>query len=385
MLQGIGEGFGLDGVKVVSKDASDANSAGDCSIAEFAVAKLLAGRSSNERLTDVQAEAVARYLGSIWHVAPAAVPLFLGAFDSQISSKTRARLEALAEAATIHGKLFRQVAAEVAGAFADRDVELVALKGTASGFLGYDDPAHRTGADLDFCVRPDALEVAKDIMGQVGFWAGDYDSRTQTFVPSDETVRAERETGHYALGFWVKILDIGEVSPRAAEGFRLAGDLLPFASEVKGTRVRTPVLVDIHHSVGVGVSADDIMNRPRPHRWNGATVLLPPSEWVAFHALLKLYWEGGQAYGKGFQYLADFARILPLLSDEESDSLVGLIEAHNLRPGGYHVLRRMPFCTGVDISRLSPVLDSWSLPPRDETPFSYNDIGDFWPRLFSRL
>ena len=369
----------------MSRGEAGADTTDDRGLVERAVARFLAGCPVEAAFTEDQAEKTADYLGSIWHVAAASVPSFLATFGDLVAPATRDRLKAIAEAALIQGRLIRQVTGEVAEAFASRGVDLVALKGTASGFAGYADPAQRTGADLDFCVRPHELDISKNIMRQVGFWAGDYDPQEQTFLPSDETERAAREAGHYALGFWVKILDAGEVSPSAAEGFRMAGELLPFASEVTGTRVRTPILVDIHHSLGAGVSASDILDRPRVHHWNGTSVLLPPPEWIAFHALIKLYWEGGQAYGKGFRYLADFCRVLPLMDEEEIDALVGLVEAHNLRPGGYHLLRRMPLCADLDITRLKPVLDVWSRPPANETPSSYNDLGDFWPRLFGHL
>ena len=74
------------------------------------------------------------------------------------------------------------------------------------------------------------------------------------------------------------------------------------------------------------------------------------------------------------------------MDDDELDALLGLIEAHNFRPGGYYVLRRMPICTGHDLSEsLWATLDKWSTCPPGEDPKSYNDIGDFWPRLFGRL
>ena len=168
---------------------------------------------------------------------------------------SRDKLSAIAAAAAIQGKLCRQIMADTVKAFADDGIPLVALKGTANGFMGYSDPAHRTGADLDFCVPPGDVERSKEIMARVGLWAGDYDTESEVFVPSDEAERAARETGHYALGFWVKVIDIGEVAAPAAAGFRMAGDMLPFASEVTGKRVRTPILVDIHHSIGGGVSS----------------------------------------------------------------------------------------------------------------------------------
>ena len=280
------------------------------SVLEYAIAQLLAGHRCDFDLTAEQAESVADWICTIWHVAPVSVPLFLEKFGEQISAETVKRLRAIAAAAAQQGKAFRQVAAEVAQAFANRGIELVALKGTASGFLAFDNPEHRTGADLDFCVRPEALDDAKQVLRSIGFWPGDYDPEAQVFVPTDTTQREQREDGHYALGFWLKILDLGEVDAAAADGFSVADELLPFASQVDGRRVKTPVLVDVHHSIGAGVSAADLMDRALPVVWNGTEIFLPPRDWAAFHAMFKLYWEGGQSYRKGFQYLADFARIM---------------------------------------------------------------------------
>jgi hypothetical protein len=354
-------------------------------VLENAAARLLAGRLPELNLTESQSEALADWIGCVWHVAPIAVPLLLETNGHQLRPETRYRLEAIAAAASIQGKLFRQVAVEVAQAFADKSIDLVALKGTASGFAAYDDPAQRTGADLDFCVRPEALDDAKSVMRAVGFWPGDYDPETETFFPTDGADRSAHESYHYALGFWVKMLDLGEVSPLAADGFRVAGDLLPFASEVTGLRVKTPVLIDIHHSIGAGIPANDILDRPAPHDWNGTRFLLPPREWMAFHALLKLYWEGGQSYRKGFQYFADFARIVPRMDEEEIDGFAGLVEGNNLRPGGYYVLRRIETCLGHEFPEpFGDLLDLWSVLRPGETPSSSNDIGDFWPRMFGR-
>ena len=355
-------------------------------VLEHAIARLLAGLQCDSDLTDGQAEDVADWIGAVWHVSPIAIPLFLEKFGRQVSESTVKRLSAVAAAAALQGKVFREVAGEVARVFANRGIELVALKGTANAFLAYDDPMHRTGADLDFCVRPDKLDDAKEALRAVGFWPGDYDPEDAVFLPSDRAERTRQEDRHYALGFWVKMLDLGEVSAEAADGFALAGELLPFASQVDGRRVKTPVLVDIHHAIGSGVSAEDIMDRPIEHVWNGTKIFLPPREWAAFHALLKLYWEGGQAYRKGFQYLADVTRIVATMSDEEQDVLVSLVEGYNLKAGGYYVLRRLPACMGVDLSDgVHDALDRWSSAPPGETPQSYNDIGDFWPRLFGRL
>jgi hypothetical protein len=353
---------------------------------EYAVARLLAGLPCDPDLTDGQAEDVANWIGSVWHVAPVAIPLFLGRFGDQVSESTVKRLTAISAAAALQGKAFREVTSDVARIFANRNIDLVALKGTANGFMAYPDPEHRTGADLDFCVRPDKLDDSKDALKAIGFWAGDYDPEDQVFLPSDKAEREHQEDKHYALGFWVKMLDLGEVSPEAADGFALAGELLPFASQVDGRHVKTPVLVDIHHAIGSGVSAEDIMDRPIEHVWNGTKICLPPREWAAFHALLKLYWEGGQSYRKGFQYLADLARILTTMSEDEQDMLVSLIEGYNLGAGGYYVLRRLPACMDIDLSgAVHDALDGWASAPPGETPQSYNDLGDFWPRLFGRL
>ena len=355
-------------------------------ILECAIARLLAGLPCDSELTDDQAENLAGWIGAIWHVAPVAVPLFLEQFGGQISEETVKRLSSIAAAASLQGKAFREVASDVARIFDSSDIDLVALKGTANGFMAYDDPAQRTGADLDFCVRPDKLDDSKKALKSVGFWAGDYDPENEVFLPSDGAERKRHEDKHYALGFWVKMLDLGEVSPEAADGFAVAGELLPFASQVRGRHVKTPVLVDIHHAIGSGVSADDIMNRPVEHVWNGTKILLPPREWAAFHALLKLYWESGHNYRKGFQYLADIARIFSTMSEDEKEALISLVEGYNLKAGGYYVLRRLPACMETDFSDgFRNTLNGWSNVPPGETPQSYNDIGDFWPRLFGRL
>lgn len=353
---------------------------------EYDVAKVLAGRPVGREMTDQEAESLADWIGRVWQVAPVAIPALLEQYGHQLKPETRQRLGAICAAATVQGRLSRTVAAEVVRAFADGGVVLVALKGTANGFVGYADPAYRTGADLDFCVRPDALEDAKAVLRTVGFWPGAYDPETQTFSPATVESRAKEEVDHYALGFWVKIMDLGTVSPLAAEGFRWMGDLLPFASEVDGSTVRTPVLVDIHHAIGSGISTSDILDRPVPHDWEGIQFLLPPLEWMAFHAMFKLYWEGAQSYRKGFQYLADFARIALQLNDDETDAFASLVEGHNLRRGAAYVLRRMPgFLDREFPDSFRRLLDQWKSLRPGETLTSSNDIGDFWPHMFGRL
>jgi len=353
---------------------------------EYDVAKILAGRPLERPITDDEAESLAGWIGRVWQVASVSIPAFLAQYGSQLKPDTRERLAAISAAAALQGRLSRQVAAEVARAFADRGIELVALKGTANGFVGYDDPTCRTGADLDFGVREDELEDAKAVLRSIGFWPGAYDPETQTFAPTNFESRAKEELDHYALGFWLKIIDLGQIDPQVAEGFRRAGDLLPFASEVDGNSVRTPILVDIHHAIGSGISIDDILDRPVPHDWNGTRFLLPPAEWMAFHALFKLYWEGAQSNRKGFQYLSDFARIALALDEEEIDAFASLVEGHNLRRGAAYVLRRMPGVLGEAMPEsFRYLLDQWQTLRPGETPRSSNDIGDFWPHMFGRL
>lgn len=351
-----------------------------------AAAKCLAGVDDGAPLSAEAALAAAQVIGRVWHVAPVAVPLFLRRFGSVLPMTTVLELEALAEASHAQGCLFRKVAREAIDAFAAEKLPLVALKGTAVGYACYEDPAMRSGADLDFCVWPKDVPQAKEILSSLGFRAMEYLPAERRFEPADPKARAELEAGHYELGFWVRIERFRSLTAKTLEGFRLGAPLLAAASRIEGDDVLVPVIVDIHHALSLDIPADGVMEGASLRSVSGGQCLLPPLEWMALHAILKLYWEGGQTYGSGFQNFADIVRIVRLLDDSQSEALAGLLENWDLCAGGYYVLRRVVACDPAAIREpLAGRLDKWSTPPAGETPQSYNDIGDFWPRMFGTL
>jgi hypothetical protein len=218
----------------------------------------------------------------------------------------------------------------------------------------------------------------------LGYQPAQFDPAEGVFTRADLAFRDAVEAGHYELGFWMQYVELSDLDDLELAGF--AGGLRGLAAipRIAERTATIPVSVDVHHALALDLPAGDLLRRAR--RLAGDIPLhVPPMEWLAFHALFKLYWESGRAYGDGLQNLADLARLLRAMRDEETGMLVDLVESHQLQAGGYFLMRRWQDL-GIRASDVVVrCLESWRHPPDGVTPERHHDIGDPWPRLFAHL
>ncbi|MCG8466982.1 MAG: hypothetical protein MJB57_02050, partial [Gemmatimonadetes bacterium] len=145
-------------------------------------------------------------------------------------------------------------------------------------------------------------------------------------------------------------------------------------------RVACFICLDIHHGLTLDIPVDALV---RASRRTPDGFPVPPSSWLLFHVVQKLYWEGVHTYGQGLHQYADVARLIPRMSERDLEECIGLLRDYNLTAAGHYVFRRVPQEIGDRLPReLADFVESGSRPEADRTPSALNDFGDMWPKLF---
>jgi len=153
--------------------------------------------------------------------------------------------------------------------------------------------------------------------------------------------------------------------------------------ELPGGELACYVYADIHHGISLDTPVEPLVRSARRVRTSGGTVRLPALEWMLFHAIYKLYWEGVHNYGKGAYQLADVARLTPLLDAAAAERLVSLLREVNFCAGAHYVLRRLEPELGVALPPpLRAFVERTATPPPGREAFELNDLGDMWPKLW---
>lgn len=277
-----------------------------------------------------------------------------------------------------------QSLAELCDALSAAGIRYSLLKGSAARLIGYANPLHRTGWDMDVAVEQQDLGRAADVVFELGYAPAQLDHKSSRFTLADARLRAAVEANHYELGFIVRRNRVTGLLPVQAQAIRDTLDGSRHWWVDADGQFNCYSSVDIHHGLSLDISASELLVSSRRLEWDGRVVWVPNLAWLVLHLIYKLYWEGVHAYGKGLYQYADLCRLVALMQPDDDRELMQQLDAANLRAAAYYVLRRLPSAFGQPLSGdLANYVEACGLPESDD-PMRCNDLGDMWEKLWNR-
>lgn len=339
---------------------------------------------TNEKPNCDEFRAACKFALNCWQVLPAIGPKLLDwgtadFSDDPMAQRIRDRIVSLSTLARVQLKLCQRVTA----ALEQEGIPYVLLKGSAIRLTAYERPELRCGKDIDLGIPCRFLAYAEQIAHDYGFLPAQWHESQKRFYRADPLVRAKVEAQHYELGFLARRQIIRDLSPEEEIAIRRDLPSQYIWNLSAKDELACYVTIDIHHGLSLDITVDPLVKTA--HTWNDRPypVKLPVFEWLLFHLIYKIYWEGVHNYNKGGYQYADLTRQI-LKSDKTTlDRLWGLLSNYNLEAAGYYVLRRL----ATDL-RMSPdpeqvsFLRQTAVPPEGRDPVLLNDLGDMWPKLW---
>jgi Uncharacterised nucleotidyltransferase len=257
------------------------------------------------------------------------------------------------------------------------------LKGMAARVCIYPTVDSRGCLDVDVAVPRPYLPAAVEVALDQGHVAASLDESRRHFFVVGDLERALVEANHYELACRVRRQVVRGLPQDVVAAIRRS---IPFLRPWHLDESDDPVCyvaLDIHHGLCLDIDVDEVVDSRIPATADGLRTWVPRPEWMAFHLIFKLYWEGVHNYRKGGYQFADMVRLAPSLRGPTAAALIRLLERYSLEAGGYYVLRRLHSPFGV---RLDPQLDAFlersGVPPHDRFPEEANDLGDMWPKVW---
>lgn len=305
----------------------------------------------------------------------------------EMTTGQTAQIHEAISACRLQGRLQRKITREIGDLFAAQGIEYCLLKGAAISLRYHAEPERRCGSDIDILVQKSDLNRASAAVEMLGFKKAEFDKRNRTFLDADIKLRSAVESKHYQLGFLAQIFEVRGISNAEARGLARSAVNHGYPTPVEGDTAFLPLMVDIHHALSLDIEGETILAEKEPVYRDGGHVLFTPSQpWIAFHSIFKLYWEAGRKYGDGFHHLVDLLYVLTEFESVDWERLLGLLERYELRAAGYFVLDRL---VGFGWFAIPPFVSSrlqkWRVPPPGSDTERYNDLGDFYPRLFGLI
>jgi len=304
-----------------------------------------------------------------------------GSASSYAAEKIRDRIISL----NVLGNIQLQIFERIIRGFNLHGVPYALLKGSAVKFTAYNDPNKRMGKDFDFAIPSSYLHQARQIVQNCGFIAAQWDPTKKRFHPADPQLRARVEAQHYELGFLARRQIVKGLTKEEDDAIRRdipsqfiwhitdEGDLACY------------ITVDLHHGLSLEVEVEELVKNSKIVKWNGLDIKVPPPEWILFHLIYKIYWEGVHHYSKGAYQYADLTRIIPSITIPVFKRVLKLLDRFTLQVAGYYVLRRLKSDFNMKLApEIEKFLGSTEQPPDNMEPRKLNDLGDMWPKIWGR-
>jgi hypothetical protein len=258
------------------------------------------------------------------------------------------------------------------------------LKGSAARLVAYDAPHLRGGLDVDIGVRLGDVDAAEAVARAQGFVPSTLiDEEGRHFAPVDSIERELVEQEHYELACLVRRQAVTGLTAEEELAIRNVLDLVRPWHVTEDGRLACYVTLDVHHGLCLDITVDDVVGSARRVDVGVDSLFIPAPEWLLFHLVFKIYWEGVHNYRRGVYQYADIIRFVDGLASGPAARLVELLETYHLEAAGHYVLRRLPSDFGVALpSALEEFVARTARSPRDMFPIDVNDLGDMWPKLW---
>jgi len=261
----------------------------------------------------------------------------------------------------------------------DESIDYFLLKGSGLAALYYPDPSLRPMQDLDFIVRPEDASRVQQILFQLGYRHGIWDSDSETFTPTEVRLTP------YSLQSGIEIPPFTYLvrmqSPVAEKLVLPEWRRQHLKCAVKDQQLVMPVFLDVHINLSEGIDLPDVWRGARTASVFGVPTRVQSATMMLWFIATRLYYE---AFAYNTLKLSMFGDVHTLLTQAQKEidwpELLALAHKYGTRPALYYVLAQMRTLTGVEVPlNVLSVL----MPRASEIPLE-NDWGDVIPKLLSR-
>lgn len=264
---------------------------------------------------------------------------------------------------------------DVAGALAAAGVDCLALKGVHVQAALYPATCRHLANDVDVLVRPEALALTGDVLGELGY------ARTtrigDRYIAVDQSRIDDFERHHYELFPFTKLVPASWPSGIRKDDLLALGITHP--TLVDGDDLYVAVEFDVHHNLAPGLDLDDVWLRPTEFTIDGRLHRAVSVDVLAWFLPARFYHEVMVSGRRSAKALADLAA---LFAGEPIDMTVALrcAERYALSPSLFYVYAFLDEVGAIDLG--PAVLDGLAdLLGRHR---SLHDWGDFVPKLFGQ-
>src|SRR5208337_1169246 len=229
--------------------------------AERDLLALIAGStpSPKSRRSDEDSKELVDLLLRSWNILPSISDSLFGELAVLLPKQELARIARAWLAVTAFVKAQIAACLPFVRALDRSGLNYALLKGSAMSFLAPEPPVLRAGWDFDVGVAYPDLKRAEALAAASGFWPAEYVPSTKQFVHADSALRAQVEAQHYELGFFVRRLEVTNLSGETIDAIRTdpwtqrfwfgAGEKNPWCYAV----------LDIHHAISRDIGLDELL------------------------------------------------------------------------------------------------------------------------------
>jgi hypothetical protein len=329
-------------------------------------------------------EPACQFVLAKWQVSPVAAPRLLAVLTpEQLEHPVLQQIRDLVNAVSALARIQVLLADRFARALEAERVPYTFLKGSAVRLTAYPDIGSRGGLDVDVGVPSKFLSRAEGIASQQGFRPASLDAAGRHFFEVSAYERALVEADHYELACLVRRQVVTNLAPDVDTAIRNSIPILRPWHVTKEGQLACYVTLDVHHGLCLDIQVDSIVASAQKRRIGVYRARIPRPEWLLFHLIFKIYWEGVHNYRKGAYQYADVVRLIGQIQGRSAIALLELLSEYRLEAAGFYVLRRLESDFGLVLSpELRNFLTRTAIPPTDEFPNNVNDMGDMWPKIW---
>lgn len=268
----------------------------------------------------------------------------------------------------------------IVASLAERNVEVMLLKGGDLDLTLYGRQVSRTMSDLDIMVKTPAIPAVQEVLAESGYVQGAFDPDDLEIRPYDAATKAALEEDLSELVDFLKIVPLPEVAPfRDAIEEYCDEDRLLFA----GNEAYCVLAYDVHTNLSVGFDVRESWRNPRSMQLpDGTPIYAQNRSDMLWFLAARVYHEIMLHTRCAMRYFVDVVAILNTLREEiDWDRILVMAHKYKLHPSLYYVFWHVNEILGDVVPR--EILDACHLmnPAADRT----HDWGDFVPKMLDEI
>jgi hypothetical protein len=269
--------------------------------------------------------------------------------------------------------------ARIAAAFAAEGIDYFLLKGCGVAVLYYEHPLLRPMQDIDLIVRPADAPRVQQLLFELGYEHGIWDSDAATFTRTSVRLTAQRVAASIEIPPFTKLVRTPSPFRQADVPAHWRRQHVKCAIARDGT-LTIPIFVDVHTNLSEGLDVDDVWHGRELHAIGGRPVWVQSPTAMVWFIAARVYLEAFVYNTLKLSMLGDLHTVLHKAGTRvDWAELSAVAYKYGMRPALFYVLAQVRTLTSCDVPLAVLAL---LRPDHREIPLA-NDFGDVLPKLLS--